>query len=122
MTAGLERMERSAAAMVRMSLPMMRGDLTAAPGFRFSGLPSLSCAKGKKKKKKKERTHREMSNVFSISHCPVSDLQHVEVIPCTGNSLRNDESSFVHDVCHGAVKAGKLAVPCILPVAVLLVS
>jgi hypothetical protein len=62
-------------------------------------------------------THAEVSNVFNVSHCSVTDLEHVQVIPCSGLGFGNDERGLVHDVSHGAVKTRQLAVPSVGSVA-----
>lgn len=43
-------------------------------------------------------THAEVGHIFCISHSPIANLQHVQIIKTTWLGFRDDEGRFVHDI------------------------
>jgi hypothetical protein len=66
----------------------------------LAAAPEATSASAQKEENKQGRilTQAEVSDIFRISHSSISNLEHIQIIPCARLSLRDDERSFVHDI------------------------
>ena len=105
MTAGFERMARSAGGMERISLPIIRGLLAAAPRLNVSYDEGGRIYGG--------LTQAEMGHIFCVRHSSVADFQHIKIVPCSRLTFGDDKRCFIHNIGDRAMKSGKAAVPCV---------